>query len=135
MLAQWRCSGAAAANGRSARVGLQVELEGEALVGFPRKLIVHGPDVSKCLLDGEGLTGYVKARAEQSRATPCGAIAPVLLFLCRVGSQGTCQTSQCVLFSSVQTRTLATFSIQTRFSDVITAHEALKSNKNIRTLS
>ena len=117
MLAQWRCSGAAAANGRSARVGLQVELEGEALVGFPRKLIVHGPDVSKCLLDGEGLTGYVKARAEQSRATPCGAIAPVLLFLCRVGSQGTCQTSQCVLYSSVQTRTLATFSIQTRFSD------------------
>ena len=92
MLAQWRCSGAAAANGRSARVGLQVELEGEALVGFPRKLFV-GPDVSKCLLDGEGLSS-AKARAEQSRAPARGAIAPLLLFVCRVGSQGTCEASQ-----------------------------------------
>ena len=81
-------------DGGSARVGLQVELEGEALVGFPRKLIVHGPDVSKCLLDGEGLTGYVKSRAEQRRAPARGAIAPLLLFVCRVGSQGTCEASQ-----------------------------------------
>ena len=92
VLAQRRCIGSSC-NGGSARVGLQVELEGEALVGFPRKLIVHGPDVSKCLIDGEGLSS-AKARAEQSRAPACGAIAPLRLFVCRVGSQGTCEASQ-----------------------------------------
>ena len=86
VLAERRCSGAAAATG-DRHGSLQVELEGEALVGFPRKLFV-GPDVSKCLIDGEGLSS-AKARAEQSRAPARGAIAPLRLFVCRVGSQGT----------------------------------------------
>ena len=48
---------------------MQVELEGQALVGMPRKLIVQGPDVSKCLLDGEGLSS---AKAGSPKPTRLG---------------------------------------------------------------
>ena len=45
---------------------MQVELEGHPVPGMPRKLLV-GPDVSKCLLDGEGLSS---AKAGSPKPSP-----------------------------------------------------------------
>ena len=56
---------------------MQVELEGQALVGMPRKLIVQGPDVSKCLLDGEGLSSAKAGSPKPSPPCACD-----YLFLC-----------------------------------------------------